>query len=328
MGATSIHEFDELSLFHELGHEFFDMGSYVNPLNPIDRKRPPIQGAKYHPHLVEVYGHSTKDDLHPELIEPHDVIIDLHIPRWIERNWDKIKHKKVIWRCNGQSSEGDERIMKKYREAGMKIVRWSPMEKNIPNYIGEDIIIRHYKDHYEYQGWSGHVKQVITLAQNMVTRGEFCNWRVFNQVTMGFQRKLYGPDNENSNIEGGELSFPEIKKALRDNRVFFYAGTQPASYTLGFIEAWITGIPIVAIGKKLGNSLHLHYETYEIPYLIENGVSGFISDDITELRSYIARLLDDYDLAKRIGEAGRLKAIEVFGKEKAKEGWKKFFSSL
>lgn len=328
LGCHSIHEADELSLFWELGHDYFGLhSSYMNPFNPVDRKRGAIPG-NYHPHLIEVAGHSSRDNIHPEIIEPHDIIICLHIPDWVINNWDKMKHKTVIWRCNGQASPYDERRMKRFRDEGMKIIRWSPMEANTPDHIGSDVVIRGYKNPAEFQGWTGETREVITVAQNYINRGEFCHFDIFNKVTKDFPRKLYGPDNDNANIEGGELEFNELKKRLREARVFFYTGTQPASYTLGFIEAWMTGIPIVAIGKKLGNSLHPQYETFEIPYLIENGVNGFVSDDIVELKSYVNRLLDDHDLAKRIGQAGREKAVQIFGKENIRRKWTEFFNSL
>jgi glycosyltransferase involved in cell wall biosynthesis len=49
---------------------------------------------------------------------------------------------------------------------------------------------------------------------------------------------------------------------------------------------------------------------------------------LLELRKYVSMLLEDYDLAKRISTEGRKRAIELFGKEKIKEEWEKFFDLL
>ena len=91
----------------------------------------------------------------------------------------------------------------------------------------------------------------------------------------------------------------------------------------------MTGIPVVALGPTLGNSPYeLGQQTYEIPDLIENGVDGFWSDDVVLLRKYCERLLNDLPFAKAIGEAGRRKAIKIFGKETIKKQWKEFFNGL
>jgi glycosyltransferase involved in cell wall biosynthesis len=54
---------------------------------------------------------------------------------------------------------------------------------------------------------------------------------------------------------------------------------------------------------------------YEVDKIIQNGVNGFVSDNIDELRGYVRMLLDKPLEAKRIGEAGRKTAIELFDKE-------------
>ena len=91
----------------------------------------------------------------------------------------------------------------------------------------------------------------------------------------------------------------------------------------------MTGIPVVAIGPKAGNSPYEPgQETYEIPDLIEHQVSGFYSDDIKELRLNVQYLLDHPENAKLVGQNGRKKAIEIFGKETIKKQWKEFFDKL
>jgi glycosyltransferase involved in cell wall biosynthesis len=58
-----------------------------------------------------------------------------------------------------------------------------------------------------------------------------------------------GPGSED--IGGpGALTYDEMRGWLRRARVYLYTGTQPASYTLGLIEAMMTGIPVVSIGPS------------------------------------------------------------------------------
>jgi glycosyltransferase involved in cell wall biosynthesis len=326
LSCHSILEYDELKLFSELGYDWFSLGSYVNPTKPADEKRPALSG-KYDDHLISLAGRYSRDNLHQEQIDPFDVIIVMHIDEWIEKNWDKLKHKKVIWRSIGQSATSIEAKLYKYTKEGLKIVRYSPTEKNIVGYVGEDAIIRFYKDPEEFKDWNGNRNEVMTVGQSLEKRGEFCHYNVFNTTTIEFGRKVFGPGNEETKDFGGVLSYEDLKKAYRDYRAFFYTGTQPASYTLGFIEALMTGIPIVAIGPEFGNSI-IKQNTYEVHKILENEKDGFSSDNILELKSYVRMLLADYKFAKKIGEAGRKKAIQMFGKETIKNQWKDFIESL
>jgi len=322
-------EYDELKLFKELGIDVFSHGVYNNPNTPSDIKRPPIKGEFDH-HLVYLSYRYGKEKLPREFIEPFDVIMVQHIPEWILNNWEVMKDKKVIWRSIGQSTIDIERLISQARVEGLKIVRYSPRERTIPGYVGEDAMIRFYKDPAEFGPYTGEKKQVFTIGQSFKQRTDFCNYDAYDKVTKGLPRKVAGSENEPLGDEWiGCVDYKTLREELRKSRVFFYTGTYPASYTLSFMEAWMTGIPIVAIGPQLGNSpFEIGQMTYEIPDLIENGVDGFFSDDLTALKKHLNTLIHDLELCKRIGKAGRLKAIEIFGKETIKKQWKEFFDGL
>jgi hypothetical protein len=298
----------------------------VNPQQPVDPIRPALKHV-VDPKLLSMAP--DRNDMPKEFIDNFDVIVVMHVKEWIINNWDKIKDKKVIWRTIGQSTPDYENDLFPYRKEGLKVVRYSKMEANIHNNIGSDMVIPFYKDPSEFKDWNGLNKEVITFAQNMRVRGEHCNFEVFTKIVDGFNAHVYGPNNENAGqLAGGYMSYDEMRQKMRDSRVYIYTGTQPASYTLNLIEAMMTGIPIVAIGPKWGNSLAIAGDTYEIPYIINNAVDGFWSDDIEELRQRVNDLLGDKSLAQRIGRAGRERAIELFGKDMVKEKWQNFFNNL
>ena len=218
-----------------------------------------------------------------------------------------------------------EKVLAQYKPQGLKIVRYSPFEWKIPSFSGADATIRFYKDPDEYKDWTGEKKQVITVSQAMKKRDDCLKFTLFEACTRGLPRKLYGFSNEDvdKELSGGPLSYEELKQTLRENRVYFYTCTFPAPYTMGFQEAFMTGIPVVAIGSALAG-----WGWIETPYLIKNGVNGFTSDSTTELRNYVTQLLEDHELAKRISAEGRKTALELFSKEKIKAQWKTFFESL
>jgi len=326
LSCHSIAEYEEVKLLNELGHQVVSQGVYRNPARPGEDSRPPLKDVFYDEKLANLAGKLTYwgAPIPEKLVEWCDLIFIHGIEAWLPTNWKTIKHKHVVFRSIGQAVERTEHVLALFRREGLKIVRYSPFERSIPDYAGEDAFIRFYKDPEEYKGWIGNVKQVITIAQSMKKRDDALKFHIFDKATRGFPRKLYGHANEDTGkLWGGELSYEELKQVLRESRVFFYTCTFPAPYTMAFQEAFMTGTPVVAIGPKLAG-----WGWIEVPYLIDNGINGFTSDSLLELRGYVSKLLEDEDLAKRISAEGRKKAIELFDKNKIKSEWKAFFESL
>lgn len=334
LSCHEILEHDELTLFNELGYSIFSPGAYVEPLNRGDQcLRPGIPGLVYDPDVVQQYhrlgaqfpGEDGKRHLTKEFVDNFDVVVIMHIPDWIVVNWEAMKHKRVIWRTIGQSVASVEAKMASYRNQGLQIVRYSPREVKIPHFAGMDALIRFYKDPEVYRGWTGENLQVITFSQSMEQRGTHCNYAFFESVTKPFNRRLYGPGNNQPGLGAGKIEWWEQIRELQKARVYFYTGTHPASYTLNFIEAWMMGTPLVAIGPQHGNAdIWRDHDLYEIPDLIQNGVNGFVSDDPSVLAGHIKNLMNDEALARRISEAGRAEAIRHFNKDSMRASWKMF----
>jgi glycosyltransferase involved in cell wall biosynthesis len=338
MSCHSVLEYDEVRMFHKLGHRIFSPSAYYNPQSS-DYLRQGIDGLIYDQDDVEMYkiieknckeGTTGKDYLTKEFVNRFDIIFVMDLAdRWIINQWDVLKDKIVIWRTIGQSNQEKELRIKnlKSKFSNLKIARYSPTENTINNYAGEDCIIRFGKRPNEYFGWNGKNKQMISICQSMKSRSDACSWHIFKQLAEKFPSTLYGLSNEeNEYWIGKKVSTVELMNALRDNVAYFYGGTKPANYTLNFIEAWMTGIPIIAIGPELGN--RDGYKTYEIQNLIENGKNGFISDNINELESYINELMNNDILCNSISKNGRESAMKYFNEYDKEKEWTNFFNSL
>lgn len=329
-------EHDELKLFDELGHRVFSCGRYMVPHapQPPDHLRPPID-IGFEPAIHTAFQSlgcempilHRKVVLKKAFVDLFDLVVVMHLPEFIIDNWEAIRHKPVVWRTIGQSVDVVEAALAPFRAAGMWIVRYSPRERLIPGYLGDDAVIRFYKDAEEFGAWSGESPHVLTVNHAIRKRRSHCAFDLLEQATRDLPRLLLGTGNEDVPFAREPVSYDELKRAYREAGAYFAAGTRPASYTLNFMEAWMTGTPVVAVGPWHG-SLDARHPLYEIPDLVENEKDGFWSDDVETLRTYLRSLLTDRGLALEISRRGRSRAIEWFDKARIKAEWRTFLAGF
>jgi hypothetical protein len=333
--SHSIEEFDQLRLLHSIGHEVASIGGYIDPVHPHDPKRDPLPQVPMVPAIKEaVDSLGTADNLGeaqqrlPDaVLEWADTIIYHHYLERLYGQWERIKdwlegdsNRRVIWRTVGQSVDGNEFAAQPFRAQGMEIVRYSPKERNIPNYAGEDALIRFYKDPDEWCGWTGEEPVVINITQHLRQRDPYTNWGFWEQATQGLSRKALGPGSEA--IGGpGELTFAEMQAQLRSARCYLYTGTQPASYTLGLIEAMMTGIPTVSIGPEWMSVFSYGPNLFEGLDLAQYG-----SDDPARAKVLLEELLNWPQHALRLSLHQRKRAVELFGIDTIREQWREYLS--
>ena len=253
-------------------------------------------------------------------------------PYTLKDNWEVIKHKPVIWRTYTQQNSQIELMTQPYRNRGLKIVRLSPKDRTIPNYAGDDAVIRSPMDPEVYKDWNGKSNSVITFLNFFAKRRQVSNTDIYLKIRNKFPDKfhLYGGYNEDCSVSEGYLTWNEQKKKYQEASVYFSLGAKPASLTYNFMEAMLTGCPIVTWGKRLGSYFYLAdwKDTYEVPELCENGVHCFYSDNEKELEDYIRMLLTDRTLAETISKNGREFAIKMWDKTTVMNQWKEFFKKV
>jgi glycosyltransferase involved in cell wall biosynthesis len=101
--------------------------------------------------------------------------------------------------------------------------------------------------------------------------------------------------------------YEDIQRAMRRSRVYLHDGEQ--EYTITLIEAMMTGMPVVA------------FRIPGIEQYVEHGINGFVVDDAKGLREACRLLLDDVDLATKMGSRSRVKAVRDFGEERWRREW-------
>jgi glycosyltransferase involved in cell wall biosynthesis len=109
---------------------------------------------------------------------------------------------------------------------------------------------------------------------------------------------------------------------MRAARAVLWTGTIPASYTLGLIEAMMTGCPVVAIGPNSWAGVGRQAMPY-LPRIYEGHmIAPLWSDSPLEANEMLRGLLDDDDYAAQVGAVSRERAIALFGKDRVYEAWR------
>jgi hypothetical protein len=328
LASHAVAEYDDVRMFSDMGVDVFAPGGYADPANPGEGAiRPALPNAPDHPELRalcteqrEKHANDSasmidwaKGDVHPLLFDWADVIVVHHFPeRWIPQLLGR--GKRVIWRTCGQSDPRLERFMGGLR--GLEIVRYSPRERIAfgADFAGEDVLIRFGKYPDDYGPWIGDWPVVGNVTQDMPARGDSTGFGFWKAATEGLPVLPSGKGSEA--IGGtGALPYPEMLDYLRHIRAYLYTGTQPASYTLGLIEAMLSGVPVVSIGPKA-------WGTYADPALFEgHEIAAVGTDDPDEARAWLRQWLK---YPKPNHDYNRQRAIDLFGIDKVSAQWAEF----
>jgi hypothetical protein len=156
----------------------------------------------------------------------------------------------------------------------------------------------------------------IVVVNGLRTRGRRLGADVFADVRdrAGVPLDLVGIDS--ASLGGlGEVPPPELPDFLAQYRFYFH----PVRYTslgLSVCEAMTVGLPVVGLA------------TTELPTIVDDGVSGFVATDVDRLVDAMRLLLDDPDLAARLGAAARTTALRRFSLARFTAAWDRVLTSL
>jgi glycosyltransferase involved in cell wall biosynthesis len=143
-----------------------------------------------------------------------------------------------------------------------------------------------------YGGYTGEIRQALRVGNNLKARDLMTGYSIQEEALQGFPNVIMGL---NPDIPGAHVSqnWDELKKAYRENRLFLNTTTPKweDGYNLAMLEAMATGMPVVTLSSPTTP--------------ITDGVDGFTGSDAMELRKKSEALLNDVELAKKLGNQGR-----------------------
>ena len=151
---------------------------------------------------------------------------------------------------------------------------------------------------------------VLSVVNDFVNRDYCCNYSGWVRITEGLDTRLVG---DNGDIGSPASSVDDLVNEYNSAQVFLNTST-------------FSPIPSVVLEAMACGSAVVSTATCMIPEIIEHGVNGMISNDESELRSYIEQLLSDKDLREKIGKAARETILNKFTEESFLNNWNKIFA--
>lgn len=339
-------EKNDLDALSALGISWVSTGIYLNPETPHSTcMRGPIK-CSADPKLIDRWISQNPNYNTPrspqrisrKFADNFDVIVINNFVGNLKENWENIKHKPVIFRTYDGHTPGSESYLKYLKNTStLKVVRLFEFETRIPYACPTDLVIPNYVEVEEYNPWAGDELKVLTFNNDFMPRlnaldrfGRFIypGMRLYLDLIKRFDCVLYGMGNP-ADLSAGFCSYEMQKLQYQHNRVYFSIGSKPGPYTYSWLEAMAAGIPTVNFGMGLGDYDVPEYKySYEVPSIIENGVTGYCSDNIEELCGYIEGLLSNKDLARSISKNSVELVKKKFSKELAVNKWAELFKSL
>lgn len=162
--------------------------------------------------------------------------------------------------------------------------------------------------------YRGQRQQGITVVNGMQRRPRIAGYDLFRQVRQQVPLESVGMETEA--FGGlGDIPYRHLHRRMAVYR-FLFSPMRYTSLPLAVIEAMTIGMPVVALA------------TTELPTVIENGVTGYVSCNVGELIGRMHALLADPDMAQRLGTNARIVAQERFGLDRFVCAWNEVFARV
>ena len=160
--------------------------------------------------------------------------------------------------------------------------------------------------------YKGRRESGITVVNGMQKRPRIAGYDILLHTQQKIPLDCVGMETEA--FGGlGDIPYRELHRLLADYR-FLFSPIRYTSLPLAVIESMTIGMPIVALA------------TTELPTVVLNGETGYVSCDIDTLIEHMRFLLSDYEEASRISRNARAVAQQRFGLDRFINDWNRAFA--
>ncbi len=160
----------------------------------------------------------------------------------------------------------------------------------------------------DYEGYHGSKDSALRVVNNISAKTDFLRWDLHESVFSDLPCRLVGINPDYPDVEPSR-DWQHLKELYREHRMYVHTAAEGMedAWNTATLEAMATGMPVIC--SELPDSL------------VEDGVSGFVSNDPEVLRAGVRRLLENRELAVEMGQAGRAKVADAFSIQKFIDNW-------
>ena len=329
---VSVHEaleYDDLRILHAAGYDVFSVGAFSDPAAQGRLRSPEPYFARPDDfEAMRAGGVTTVDGkrrLSRSFVDRFDIVLVNHDPKVIIENRHALENVPVIRRTLGQTSLAHEQSLAPYK-ALFKTVRYSPREDR-PGFLPADAVIYFGKFPDQYQTYRGG-DYLLTFANDTTKRPLRPKATDYATIVADLPARLHGFGNETvANALG--VCAPGEQAALYANcRAYVYVHSTNAAYTLNFMEALLTGCPVLAPSARFIDADRPNPrwapQMYEIESLLSEG-AGLIYDSVEEARDLLRGTATAE--AGVLSQAARARALQYFDAGKIVAEWRAFIEA-
>jgi glycosyltransferase involved in cell wall biosynthesis len=193
-----------------------------------------------------------------------------------------------------------------------KLVFVSASKKDDWGFDGD--VIPHGVDVSRFGPYAGNISKALRIGNLVKERAVMLGFGLQERIVEVMDSTLVG---HNPSLERSvkPACFGFYKSIVSAHRLYINTTIAPYedAYNLSMLEAMASGVPTISFA---------HPESF-----IVNGVNGFISADVDELRSCADDLLCDHAMARLLGEEGRGAVAELFPMSRFIERWNEIFDT-
>ena len=163
--------------------------------------------------------------------------------------------------------------------------------------------------------YSGELERGIVVVNNLGNRGRRVGADIYEWAQSAMPLDLIGMGSQTLPGGRGEVDNMQVPPYIARYR-FFFTPIRYASLGLSLVQAMMAGLPVVGIAAT------------ELPYVIQNGVNGYVDHRPAALLDVCNKLLKDPDLARQWGQAAQRTAQERFGMKRYVDDWQRVLYEL
>lgn len=152
-------------------------------------------------------------------------------------------------------------------------------------------------------------RYILATVNDWINRDWCCNFKLWERVTKGLPARVRG---NTPGLSTGTKTIEELIHEFRSAQVFI-STAKISPIPMSLLEAMSTGCAAVSSA------------TCMVPEFMVPGENGFLTNDEKQMREYLVMLLDDPELCRRIGEAGRQTILDEFSMDAFVSNWNKLF---